>query len=76
MPLGAILAAASDVGEDVGIALLYPEERERARTVGFVDEIARRLRNLEPAIGMAFAISPRAAREVVREVKNFLAGLA
>ena len=25
---------------------------------------------------MAFAISPRAAREVVREVKNFLAGLA
>ena len=47
-----IFAAAADVGEDIGIARLDPEQAERAGAIGLLGEIGRRLRGAEAAIGV------------------------
>ncbi len=52
VPFGAIFAAAADVGEDIGIALLGPEHAERAGAVGLAGQVAGRLGGAEAAIGV------------------------
>src|SRR5205814_1306990 len=52
MPLGAIFAAAANVRENIGIALLDPEERERARAIRLMHQIGWCLSELEATIGV------------------------
>ncbi len=52
MPAGAIFAAAANIGEDIGVARLDPEQAERAGAIGLAGEIGRRLRRAEAAIAV------------------------
>src|SRR3546814_3847730 len=52
VPGRAIFAAATNIGEHIGIAFLDPEQAERASAIGLLGEVSRRLRGAETAIGM------------------------
>ena len=52
VPRRAIFAAAADIGEDIGIALLDPEQSERTGAIRLASEIAGSLREPETAISV------------------------
>src|SRR4029079_10919901 len=52
VPSRPIFAAAADVGEDIGIALLDPEQSERTGAVRLAGQVAWGLRASKAAIGM------------------------
>src|SRR5690606_28613772 len=52
VPAGAIFAAAPDIGEDIGPAVLNPEQAKRSRPIGLAGEIGWRLGRSEAPIGM------------------------
>jgi hypothetical protein len=85
VPFGAVFAAASNVGEDIGIALLGPEHSKRPGAVGLAGEIPRSLGGAEAAIsvdqgwnGTARALPPHQEignlRSVLRRRETLLDG--
>src|SRR4051794_20128627 len=78
VPARPIFTAAADVGEDIGIALLDPEQSKRPGAVRLAGQIAGRLRDAEPAISVDQrrhrAGGPPLADEEVRHPRTVLRG--